>query len=128
MGSYHMGTGFTVLRGHWVIVYIGAGHAWVQEDDLSPVPTGNLVFQHILGYFHNGRVYMALVKFLGETLLELFLFVVIAGAAYTYYKSLSQEESLQRRGKLKNRKIIRRRRERIVRVGAEVECLVEGEG
>ena len=50
-----------------------------------------------------------------------------AGAAYTYYKSLSQEESLERRGKLNNRKVVRRRRERIVRVSSTI-CMSGGEG
>lgn len=46
----------------------------------------------------------------------------IVGAAYTYYKSLSQEESIQRRGKMTDRKKIRRRRERITRVSIAVNC------
>lgn len=37
-------------------------------------------------------------------------------AVYTYYKSMSQEEALKRNGKHDQRKIQRRRRERIIRV------------
>ena len=40
----------------------------------------------------------------------------LIAAAYTYYKSLSQEEKLKRDGKHDQRKIQRRRRERIIRV------------
>ena len=37
-------------------------------------------------------------------------------AAYTYYKSLCQDDSLKRRGKLDDRKKVHRRRERLIRV------------
>ena len=39
-----------------------------------------------------------------------------SAVAYTYYRSLCQEESLRWRGKQGDRKMIRRRRERLVRV------------
>ena len=39
-------------------------------------------------------------------------------AAYTYYKSLCQEESLKRKGTYAQRKVQRRRRERVVRVSS----------
>ena len=39
-----------------------------------------------------------------------------AAAAYTYYRSLCQEASLERNGKKVIRNKIRRRRERIIRV------------
>lgn len=42
--------------------------------------------------------------------------IVLAVAAYTYYKSLCQEKRLIDTGKQDERKIQRRRRERIVRV------------
>ena len=41
-------------------------------------------------------------------------------AAYTYYKTLSQETSLQRRGKLCERKKLRRHHERITRVSSNL--------
>ena len=41
----------------------------------------------------------------------------IVGAAYTYYHSLSQEASLERRGKKDQRDRARRQRERLNRVG-----------
>lgn len=39
-----------------------------------------------------------------------------AAAAYTYYRTLTQEDSLKRRGKYDERKKIRMRRERLLRV------------
>ena len=47
-------------------------------------------------------------------------YIVFLAAAYTYYRSLSQEESLRRRGKQGDRKMIRRRRERLLRVWAGI--------
>ena len=43
-------------------------------------------------------------------------YLIPLGAAYTYYKSLCQDASLKRRGKLDDRKKARRRRERLIRV------------
>jgi len=40
----------------------------------------------------------------------------IRAATYTYYRTLTQEDSLKRRGKYEERKRIRRRRERLLRV------------
>lgn len=44
------------------------------------------------------------------------LCIINLAAAYTYYKSLCSEEALKRRGKHEERKVQRRRRERLVRV------------
>ena len=41
---------------------------------------------------------------------------VLTEAAYTYYKTLCQDASLKRRGKLEDRKKARHRRERVIRV------------
>ena len=53
------------------------------------------------------------------TLVLCFLYTFTA-AAYTYYHSLNQEESLKQRGKQDDRKRVRRRRERLLRVGSFV--------
>ena len=47
---------------------------------------------------------------------EMHHYTLILGAAKTYYKSLSQEESLERRGKANSRKKVRRQKERLLRV------------
>lgn len=39
-------------------------------------------------------------------------------AAYTYYRTLTQNKSLQKRGKLEERNTVRRRKERTNRVSA----------
>lgn len=44
------------------------------------------------------------------------MYNVTAEASYTYYKTLTQEESLVRRGKAAERSRIRRRREGMIRV------------
>ena len=44
------------------------------------------------------------------------VYLTTTEAAYTYYKTLTQEESLVRRGKAAERNRIRRRRERMIRV------------
>ena len=49
-------------------------------------------------------------------------YTLILGAAKTYYKSLSQEESLERRGKATSRKKIRRQKERLLRVSNKDTC------
>lgn len=46
---------------------------------------------------------------------------MIAAAAYTYYRSKSQENSLKSRGLLEDRNKARRRRERIIRVSITFE-------
>ncbi len=45
-----------------------------------------------------------------------------AGAIYTYFRTLSQENSLKKRGKKEVRKITCRRRERLHRVSREAYC------
>ncbi len=47
--------------------------------------------------------------------------VMITAAAYTYYRSKSQENSLKSRGLLEDRNKSRRRRERIIRVSITFE-------
>ena len=42
----------------------------------------------------------------------------LAAAAYTYYRTLNQEDSLKRRGKQSDWRKIRRRRERVLRLCA----------
>ena len=68
---------------------------------------------------------MVMAKFLPQ-LVHVCVYVVCSAAAYTYYRSLNQEESLRRRGKQGDRKRIRRRRERLVRVsiGKLLNCVI----
>ena len=55
--------------------------------------------------------------------------VTIIAAAYTYYKTLTQGESLQRRGKADERNQTRRRRERLNRVSTNtVSGFFSGDG
>lgn len=44
----------------------------------------------------------------------MYQYALILGAAKMYYKSLSQEESLERRGKATSQKKIRRQKERLL--------------
>lgn len=41
---------------------------------------------------------------------------LLAAAIYTYYRTLNQENALKERGGLEDRKKVRRRRERLLRV------------
>lgn len=45
--------------------------------------------------------------------------LIYTDAAYTYYKTQCQENSLRERGKSDDRKIVRRRRERLLRVSID---------
>lgn len=66
--------------------------------------------KEVLAQNHSFEAFDIRRKFYGKYVVWILIIDISLGAAYTYYKTLTQQESLERRGKLPERNKQRRRR------------------
>ena len=78
--------------------------------------------KEVLAQNHSFEAFDIRRKFYGKYVVWILIIDISLGAAYTYYKTLTQQESLERRGKLPERNKQRRRRQRLLRVRGYLYC------